>query len=136
MNEELLDILRCPCCGGSLDFELTEEPPTAGQGQLVGTCGRSFAVLDGIPNLVYPADQSYLYENADTYERDIDFIARLLNVEQDRVRHSLIDLLDLRPNAHVLEVACGPGSNLPYVLEAVGSRAVNVNRFETPSFGI
>jgi ubiquinone/menaquinone biosynthesis C-methylase UbiE len=117
MNEELIEILCCPCCGAALDFQSNGGAPSE---RLVSRCGRSFSVVDGIPNLVYPVDQSYLNESADTYERDMDFVARLLDVDQERVRRSLTQLLDLGRNAHVLEVACGPGSNLPHLIESVG----------------
>ncbi len=41
-------------------------------GRLVCPCHESFAIQDGIPDLVYPRSQPYVHEDADSYEDLID----------------------------------------------------------------
>jgi SAM-dependent methyltransferase len=73
-----------------------------------------------VPDLVHPPGQPYLEEPPDTYDRSIAFMMQLFGADEARVRRSLVDLLDVGQGASVLEVACGPGPNLPHLLEALG----------------
>jgi SAM-dependent methyltransferase len=116
MHETLLAILRCPACGGTFRFT----PLEASHGQLACGAAHVFLVEDGVPRLVYPPGQAYLNEDPDAYDRGIAFMTRLLNTSEPEVRRTLVDLLHVAPGASVLEVACGPGPNLPYVLDAIG----------------
>ncbi|HSF99526.1 MAG TPA: methyltransferase domain-containing protein [Vicinamibacterales bacterium] len=120
MTRTLVDILRCPCCRGRLVLESSDEGPTVHAGRLLSPCGRVFPVIEGVPNLVHPPDQTYLHEPADTYDRSIAFMMRLFDADEGAVRRSLVDELAVERGARILEVACGPGPNLPYLLEAVG----------------
>jgi len=114
--------LRCPCCHGTLSPGPADEA-AGGAATLVAACGRRFVVRDGVPDLVFPQGQAYLEENAGTYDRDIRFIADLLQVEEAEARRSVVEKLGLSPGAVVLEVACGPGSNLPYLTGAASRPA-------------
>ncbi len=115
-----IDLLRCPACGDPLRIDSNNAGPTVESGRLACPCGRTFDIANGVPNLVHPADQRYLNEPAETYDRDIAFIMRLLGADEDEARRSLVDLLDLGPGARVLEVACGPGPNLPHLADRLG----------------
>lgn len=122
MHRSLLAILRCPACRGALVSDGAPrpggQPPDAGR--LTCACGQTFDVRDGVPDLVFPRGQAYGEENADTYDRDIAFIAALLRENERDVRLSAIDLLEIGPGGRVLEVACGPGPNLPLLADRVG----------------
>lgn len=120
MHPDLLTILRCPACGGQVRADLAAPGVPLTGGRLSCGCGQAFDVTDGIPDLVIPRGQSYGEENAATYDRDIAFIAALLNEDEHAVRSTAVDLLELEPGGRVLEVACGPGPNLPLLLERVG----------------
>jgi SAM-dependent methyltransferase len=120
-----LSVLRCPSCGGEL--APAHAPGADGSipdGALSCACGQSFSVSDGVPDLVLPRGQAYGEENAETYDRDIAFIAALLNEDEREVRSAAIDQLEIGPGSRVLEVACGPGPNLPLLAERVGAAGV------------
>jgi SAM-dependent methyltransferase/uncharacterized protein YbaR (Trm112 family) len=122
MRRDAISILQCPACGGQLALArpvIVDD--LVDTGELTCGCGESFAIVDGIPDLVFPRGQAYGPEDADTYDRGIAFIARLLNEDEGAVRAGAADLLDLRPGGRVLEVACGPGPNLPHLQERVGA---------------
>lgn len=124
MTPTKTDTLRCPCCRTHLTLEpAAPSKDDGGAAALVSACGQRFGFVDGIPNLVFPPQQPYLEENADTYDRDIRFIANLLNIEEAEGRMSAVRMLELPPGAAVLEVACGPGPNLPYLTGEPGRAA-------------
>jgi len=120
MRESALDVYRCPACRGPLTLETRK-----GTGDEVETgvlscgCGASYPVEQGVPALVHPPSQEYLKENAETYEELISFEARLLVDDERKVRTLAADLLEARPGDRILEVACGPASNFPYVLPRI-----------------
>jgi SAM-dependent methyltransferase len=134
VHRDLLAILRCPACGGEFNVPgATGADGTLADGSIVCGCGQAFAVGGGVPDLVMPRGQAYGEENAETYDRDIAFIARLLNEDEGQVRRSAIDLLEIGPGSRVLEVACGPGPNLPLLQERVGPAGTVVALDISPS---
>lgn len=119
MRRSTLSLLRCPACKQTLDLE--DEGAAAGvTGRLVCACQETFAVRDGIPDLIYPRAQSFVHEDAGSYDDLIDWIARLLNEDVGDTRARAAELLEISSGARVLEVACGTGANFPFVLELVG----------------
>jgi len=56
MRRELLDILACPVCKGSLELNIVEE----GNGEIINgslycqRCSESYPIVDSIPNLLPP----------------------------------------------------------------------------------
>src|SRR5262245_53782201 len=52
----------------------------------------------------------------------MSFIARLLRADEAGARRRAVDTLEVKPGDRVLEVGCGPGSNLPYLFERIGRR--------------
>ena len=57
MKHDLLDILRCPVCRGTLELEATkEEGDEIVEGSLrCGSCGEAYAIEDTIPNMLPPS---------------------------------------------------------------------------------
>lgn len=120
MRRTALDVLRCPSCRGPLALEEPRGEEEVESGNLTSICGERFEIRDGLPLLVFPKEQSYGEEDAESYDELISFIARLLNGSEAEIRSRSADLLETRSGDRVLEVACGPGPNFPYVRERIG----------------
>ena len=55
MKRELMDILACPICKGTLDLEITKEEDEIIEGSLhCNHCGETYPIEDAIPNLLPP----------------------------------------------------------------------------------
>ena len=57
MKRNLLDILRCPVCGGSLELNARKEDgDEIVEGSLLcASCGETYAIEDTIPNMLPPS---------------------------------------------------------------------------------
>lgn len=117
---ELLDVLRCPYTQARLRAE--------GQG-LVAESGRTYRVVDGIPWLLDEASLSaldrdfqrqYTEKDARSYDRQVRLMSLLFGCWEPRERRKMVNLLDLSPGMHVLEVSVGTGANLPLLAQRVG----------------
>jgi ubiquinone/menaquinone biosynthesis C-methylase UbiE len=115
-----LELLRCPHCGAPLSLDPPAGSDDVSDGRLTSHCGRSFAIVDGIPDLVFPPAQPYVDENAENYDALTAFIGELLRADEAKVRREAVGFLELAAGERVLEVACGTGANFPALLDAVG----------------
>jgi len=84
----------------------------------VSSEGLVYPIENGIPNFVDPAlltkieaDTKAEYERVadEIYDVAVDWQFAALYEDEDAVRESMVDMLDLAPGAIVLEVGCGPG---------------------------
>lgn len=57
MKRDLLDILRCPVCRGTLALNATKEDENeVVEGNLAcGSCGENYKIEDTIPNMLPPS---------------------------------------------------------------------------------
>ena len=120
MKKALLPLLRCPASREPLTLQSEASGSSIDSGSLVSASGQVYPVVDGVPDLVYPREQSYLEENPETYDELMGFIARLLQADEAGARRRAIEALEVKPADRVLEVGCGPGSNFPYIFERIG----------------
>lgn len=107
MKSEFLKYLRCPTTGEAL--KLTGN-------QLVSEGGSSYEVIEGIPSLVKFSDHDKneyaltLFKNkAHDYDKYQHLSFETFKVKEEDVRNSLIDKLNLRPKASILELNAGTG---------------------------
>jgi ubiquinone/menaquinone biosynthesis C-methylase UbiE len=76
-----------------------------------------FIITDNIPNLIYPKilneldlkSKNFYEGRADAYDQYLYLTFKTYDEEEDKVRNKMIDLLELKNNFKVLEVACGTG---------------------------
>jgi len=117
---EWLDMLRCPYTQARLRAE--------GEG-LVAESGQAYRVVDGVPWLLDEATLSaldrdfqrqYTEKDARSYDRQVRLMSLLFGCWEPRERRKMVNLLDLRPGKHVLEVSVGTGANLPFLAQRVG----------------
>ncbi len=81
-----------------------------------------FPVDEGVPRLVEPPGLTYRFEDAETYEELMSFVAKMLQSDEAAARRRGVEALHLKPGDRVLEVGCGPGNNFPYLFERIGDR--------------
>jgi SAM-dependent methyltransferase len=117
-----LDVLRCPVCGRAFAF-------VGGRtGKLICECGRVYDVVEGIPHLVHPttllpsdAEFQLKYDvGAADYDSGLAWLFEAFRVDEDKVRDALVDLLELRAGARVLETGCGTGKDSARILGRIG----------------
>jgi ubiquinone/menaquinone biosynthesis C-methylase UbiE len=87
-------------------------------GRLVSSDGRAYPIEDGVANFLDPALLSasesrtkaeYDHVAEDIYDVALDWQFAALYENENDVRESMIDMLNLSPDAAVLEVGCGTG---------------------------
>jgi ubiquinone/menaquinone biosynthesis C-methylase UbiE len=108
----------------------THSPLKLHDGYLVSPEGRRFPIEDDVPNLIWPPELSKIeakakrdYDRAaeQTYDVAMDWQFAALYENEDQVRESLVDMLDLNPEHRVLEVGCGTGRDSYRLARRLGS---------------
>lgn len=93
-------------------------------------CGRRYDVRGGIPDFVHPrqlspADAEFQEKydaGAEAYDTGLEWMWQAFASDEDTVRGSMIDLLELEQGARVLEIGCGTGQDSWRILERIGGR--------------
>jgi ubiquinone/menaquinone biosynthesis C-methylase UbiE len=117
-----LEVLRCPACGSLFAVDSNERDEIE-SGSLACTCGRTFAIDDGIPHLVHPpkllssdAEFQEKYDaGAEAYDSGLAWLFAAFRSDEAKLRKGMVDLLELRPGARVLETGCGTGKDSEYI---------------------
>jgi len=118
LSERVADF-RCPRSGSALrlvDSVLRDGAVVSGT--LVSPEGVVYPIEDGVPNFVDPALLTAIeahtkaeYDRVadEIYDVAVDWQFAAMYEDEDAVRESMVDLLDLAPGTIVLEVGCGTG---------------------------
>ena len=132
MRPERVADFRCPRSGSPL--RLVDGVVRSGavvSGTLVSAQGAAYPVEDGIPNFVDPAllteieaDTKAEYDRVadEIYDVAVDWQFAALYEDEDAVRESMVDMLDLAPDASVIEVGCGTGRDSFRIARRLGPR--------------
>jgi ubiquinone/menaquinone biosynthesis C-methylase UbiE len=124
-SPEAWGLLRCPKCASSLRFE--EGPSGA---TLVCACGSLFPFRDGFPDLrhpesLLPSDEEFRTkydEGAERYDAGLEWLFESFHEDEEAVRASMTDLLQLSPGDRALEIGCGTGKDSLHILRRLGDR--------------
>jgi len=132
MQLDSMENLCCPACTGSLQLEIEKQTETEVLKGILEclSCQMHFEIRDGLPNLTFPEvlDESDLQQQI-RFDREpkYDFRPRAFVLGiwefafcETRIRRQIIDRLELKKNASVLETGVGTGQNLSLIHELIG----------------
>jgi ubiquinone/menaquinone biosynthesis C-methylase UbiE len=111
------------CVASPQDGEVVRE------GELVGPRGDRYPIHEGIPDLTFPRDlsaadreaRSYYDDAASVYD-DVAYLTfRIQYLDERKAREGIVDLLGLRPEFRVLELACGTGRDSEIIAGRLGA---------------
>lgn len=111
-------------------------------GVLISPSGHRFEICNGVPNLVYPfelpaVDREALQQSEDRvdgYDRYLPLTFSTYGEDEQSVRNAMIDKLDLRPGAIVLETGAGTGRDSEIIARRLGADGRLYIQDLSPSF--
>ena len=111
-------------------------------GVLISPAGHRFEIRNGVPNLVYPfelpaVDREALQQSEDRvegYDRYLPLTFSTYGEDEQAVRNAMIDKLDLRPGAIVLETGAGTGRDSEIIARRLGADGKLYIQDLSPSF--
>jgi ubiquinone/menaquinone biosynthesis C-methylase UbiE len=111
-------------------------------GALLSPSGHRFEVHEGVPNFVYPfelpaADREARQQSEDRvegYDRYLPLTFATYGEDEQQVRNAMIDKLDLKPGAIVLEVGAGTGRDSEIIAQRLGADGKLYIQDISPSF--
>lgn len=111
-------------------------------GVLISPAGHRFEIRNGVPNLVYPfelpaVDREALQQSEDRvegYDRYLPLTFSTYGEDEQAVRNAMIDKLDLRPGAIVLETGAGTGRDSEIIARRLGADGKLYFQDLSPSF--
>ena len=121
---------RCPITHSELTLAIEEGTENdIVKGTLTNTSGHAYLIEANIPNLVYPelladsdAESKLWYDNnADTYDENLPLTFKTFDVDENRIRDSMIDKLGVRPGHKILETGAGTGRDTEVILNRLGN---------------
>jgi ubiquinone/menaquinone biosynthesis C-methylase UbiE/uncharacterized protein YbaR (Trm112 family) len=126
MKARSLAVVCCPACRHDLRLEHAGDGPNVETGTLTCSgCAKSYPIRDGIPRfaarqeLVGQNKIAYWVQNLDSYAYDqtVKLMSLALGIQEEPGRREYLSRLEAPSHAKILEVAIGPGPNLPYLRE-------------------
>jgi ubiquinone/menaquinone biosynthesis C-methylase UbiE len=125
MRSDSLRWLRCPACAGDLTLSAQPEQGFVTTGTLRCSCGGEYAIRDGVTNFVYPlqlmpSDEEFQRKydaGADQYDLGLRWLFESFYADENAIRSEMCDLLELKPNARVLEIGCGTGKDSVHIVQ-------------------
>lgn len=130
MKESSLARLRCPACKRELQLvSHRHEGDEILDGQFECSCGQVYPIHQATPNFVYPnkllsSDEKSQQENdngmAAGYETWLEWLFKIFDEDEYTVRAEMVELLELRRGACVLEIGCGTGKDSDHILRRIG----------------
>lgn len=133
MKRACADFYRSPCAREPVTLDATDSTgDDVLAGRLTSPIDGTFEILDGIPDLTWPkslpqadARAKTFYENrVEAYEENLYLTFLIHNEDEQRIRNQMIDALNLKPDACVLEIACGTGRDSTLIASRLESEGI------------
>lgn len=92
--------------------------------------GKSYPVKDGLPDLTFPCEldkqdkKTRIFYDArvDAYDKYLPLTFKTHNEDEQQVRNSFIDCLEIKPGDRVLDLACGTGRDSEIIAQRLGEQ--------------
>jgi ubiquinone/menaquinone biosynthesis C-methylase UbiE len=123
------NIYVCPETKGHLKCEPEKiEGDNVISGRLVSESGKVFIIQNGIPDLTFPRELEgkqkealdYYESIAGVYDDVAHLTYRIQHVDEAEARKDVVNLLGLKKDSRVLELACGTGRDSVIIADALG----------------
>lgn len=132
-----------PCSLGALTLiDAVIEQGAVISGVLVSEAGHRFEIRERVPDFVYPFDlpeidrrsRQQSEDRVDAYDRFLPLTFKTYGEDEAQVRHAMVDQLELRPDAIVLEVGAGTGRDSEIIASRLGTAGRLYVQDLSPSF--
>lgn len=146
MKQDSIRHYRCPADRSELS--LADAELAAGEivtGNLVSLAGRRYPIERGFPDLIYPAELDSVEEKTkaeydrvadEIYDRAVDWQFKAFHEDEDKVRETMVDLMQLQPGMRVLEVGCGTGRDSFRLARRLGAGELHMQDLSPAMVGV
>jgi ubiquinone/menaquinone biosynthesis C-methylase UbiE len=124
MKRATLNLLVCPRCKGPLTLLKPPDVEVIDFGELACTqCDRAYPIKDGTLHLIskkeveaaYPTMEEQTRKGARYYDLLLSMYSKILEMNLDEARAEYLGKLELTPNAKILDVGVGTGTELRHL---------------------
>lgn len=135
MNRKLLNTYVCPFDNSPLALKSEGEADSdvVENGELISANGATYPINNSIPDF-FSSDQLSLIEKKtqkeyddvaeEFYDNAVDWLFQSFYEDEDSVRENMVDLLDIKADAVILEVGCGTGRDSFRIARRLGEKGV------------
>ena len=90
-----------------------------------------YEIINGIPNFIWPKvlndvdkkAKDFYEGRADDYDKYLHLTFKTYNEDEHKIRSYMVELLDLKSDSNVLEIACGTGRDSQLIEKRLGERS-------------
>ena len=90
--------------------------------------GNIYNFIDGIPDLTFPKElnnkdkttRTFYDQRVENYDKHLHLTFYTHNEDEKKLRNKFIDLLEIKKNFRVLEIACGTGRDSEIIADKLG----------------